>query len=70
MAIELQNAFSGTKEREHPRTNITIVTKITMKEIDLTGLDEAKTKDQNREEWKNQTLKIKYFTRNFRTNTK
>ena len=37
-----------------------------MKEIGLTGLDEAKINAQNREEWKNQTLN-KYITKIFRT---
>ena len=45
------------KNRVRPRINITTVTKNTMKEMDLAGLDEVKTKVRKREEWKNQRLK-------------
>ena len=64
MAIKFQNVLV-VKSRERQRMNIATVTKNAMKEMDLTGLDEAKTKAQNRKEWKNQTFK-KYMTRNYR----
>ena len=50
MAIELQNALSGKKERGRPRIDMATVTKNIMKEMCLTGLGEAKTKAQSREE--------------------
>ena len=53
MAIELQNDLSGKKQKRRSRINIATVTKNKMMETGLTGLDEAKTKAQNREEWKN-----------------
>ena len=66
MAIELQNAFSGKKQRGRPRINIATVTKNTKKEMGLTSLDKAKTKARNRGEWKKQALN-KYITNNFQT---
>ena len=39
---ELQSAFSGKKQRERPRINISTLTKYKMKEMGLTSLDEAK----------------------------